>query len=257
MISFETENVKSYKLLLWIEVAVRECIRYCMESLHGQSWKRRIPGDLLKKIRESEKEENHPQFNYVRLGPLYYLTLGELIPILRQKVGAGAVDIFGGEWVITDIENILGLRNAICHARPVPSVGLAAIEALHQQIFTALSSHRLEHIVSNPDIGIFPEDTVRSLLPWIDGLKEKILALQSPIAIHHAYETALQQYWWGVPEFSGFDCSLLERLAGLIAEYNALPAGVGSAGGRQRFCDEKQVIQIIEIAAIELKKVST
>jgi hypothetical protein len=40
MISFEAENVKSYKLLLSIEVAVRECIRYCMENLHGQSWKR-------------------------------------------------------------------------------------------------------------------------------------------------------------------------------------------------------------------------
>jgi hypothetical protein len=178
MISFEAENVKSYKLLLLIEVAVRECIRYCMEKIHGQSWKRQIPGDLLKKIRESEKAENHPQFNYLRVGPLYYLTLGELIPILRQKVGAEALDIFGGEWVITDIESILGLRNAICHARPVPSVGLAAIEALYQKIFTALSSRRLEYIVSTPDTGIFPEHTIRSLLPWIDGLKDKVLALQ-------------------------------------------------------------------------------
>lgn len=256
MIPFEADNVKAYKLLLFIEIAVRECIRYCMMKVYGNYWKRQIPGDLLRKVRECEKEENRPHFNYARLGPLYYLSLGELVPILRQKVSGGVVELLGGEWVIKDIENILGLRNAICHARPVPSVGLATIEALYNQMTTALTSHRLSHIVVSPDIGVFPDDTARLLIPWMDSVKEKVLTLQCPIAMDDAYETATQQYWWGVSEFSGFDCAALEQVSVLIVAYNALPTGVGSAGRRQRFCNENKALQVIEIAAIALKRIS-
>lgn len=256
MIHFESDNVKAYKLLLWIEIAIRECIRYCMMKAHGNCWRKQIPGDLLRKVRESEKEENRPQFNYTRLGPLYYLSLGELVPILKQKVSGGVAELLGGEWVIKDIENILGLRNAICHARPVPSVGLVAIDALYLQMMTALDSHQLSNIVSSPDIGVFPDDTARLLIPWMGNLKENILTLQCPITIDAAYETATQQYWWGMSEFSGFDCAALERVSDLIAAYNALPTGVGSAGRRERFCEDNKALQAIETATFELKRVS-
>lgn len=254
MISFEADNVKAYKLLLWVEIALRESIRHCMRNAYGDHWKKQIPGDLLKKVKESEKEENRPQFNYIRLGPLYYLTLGELIPILRQKVSGGVVELFGGDWVVKDLENILGLRNALCHARPIPSGGLAAIEALHEQMATALTSRQLSHIVSNPEIGVSPKDTARLLISWMDSLREKISTLQCPIGIVDAYEKATQQYWWGVPELSNFDCAALERVAEFIVEYNALPTGVGSAGIRQRICDENKALQLIEIATMELKR---
>jgi hypothetical protein len=88
------------------------------------------------------------------------------------------------------------------------------------------------------------------------NLKKEILTLQCPITIDDAYETATQQYWWGVLEFSGFDCGALEQVSDLIVAYNALPTGVGSAGRRQRFCDENKALQVIETATIELKRIS-
>lgn len=255
MIPFEADNVQAYRLLLWIEIAIRECTRYCMINAHGKYWKRKIPGELLKIIRQSENEEDRPHFHYTRLGPLYYLTLGELVPILRNKTSGGVAKMLGGDWVINDIEKILGLRNAICHARPVPPVGLTAISALYEQMRTALSSHDLLHIISTPDIGVFPNDTAKLLIPWMGSLKEQMRALEHPLKIDAAYEIATQQYWWGISELSGFDCATLERVSTLIIEYNALPTGVGSAGKRQWFSDENEALQAVEIATIELKRV--
>jgi hypothetical protein len=122
---------------------------------------------------------------------------------------------------------------------------------------TALDSRQLSDIVASPDIGVFPDDTARLLSPWLSSLQENILALQCPITIDDAYETATHQYWWGVSEFSGFDCAALERVSDLIVAYNALPTGVGSAGRRQRFCDENKALQLIENATAELKRISS
>jgi len=257
MISFQEDNIRAYGRLLWIEVAVRECIRHAMEQTYGDAWKKKIPGDLLKKIRESEREENRPHFNFIHLGPLYYLSLGELVPILRQKVASNITKIFGGEWIINDIEKILGPRNAICHARPVPAVGLTAIESLYQQVKTALESQGMIDIVATSDTGIFPEDSAKLLIPWIDELKKIMPILHAPIAIPDAYKDATLQYWWGNQDLAGFDCSTIDFLANLLGDYNSLPLGVGSAAKRQRFCEDRQPLQAIDNALSQLRRVSS
>lgn len=257
LISFEEENVQAFKLLLRIEVATRECIRYGMEKSYGPSWRRHIPGEVLKKIRDSELTENRPNFNYVRLGPLYYLTLGELIPILRQKISSNVVEIFGGDWFISEFESILGLRNALCHARPVPSPGLKVLDSLYQRMKTALESNSLIEIVSNPDVGMFPEDAAELMAPWIENLNNLVSTLRSPIAVHEAYEAATRQYWWGMPELAGFDCSAVDRVVRFLNDYNSLATGVGSAAVRQRFCDDKKPAHMIDTAFRELKRISS
>ncbi len=256
MIPFEEENVRAYRLLLWIEVTARECIRYCMAQRHGETWRKHIPGPLLKKVRDSEMEENRPHFDYIRLGPLYYLTLGEIVPMLSQKVSKDIVELFGGEWIIEDIKKILGPRNAICHARPVPSAGISAIETLHKQMTIALQSHQLEHVVTSPDTGVSPDDTSKALIPWLDGLVPRFAALQSPLEIHDMYESAILQYWWGTQELAGFNCEAVESLIKFIHQYNSLPQGLGSARKRQLLCENKQPSQLIETAIKELKRVS-
>jgi hypothetical protein len=136
VISFEEANLKACQLLLRIEVALRESLRMSLTKQFGPKWRTRLPGDLLTKIREAQKEEKKPQFGYVCLGPLYYLTLGELVPILRQQAGKSTAASFGGNSFIEQVENILGPRNAICHAQEIPLAGLKAIEALYQQMET-------------------------------------------------------------------------------------------------------------------------
>jgi hypothetical protein len=67
MTPFEPENLTAYTLLLRIEIALRESLRASLESEFGPDWQKRLPGDLLKKIRKSQAEEHRPQFNFIRL----------------------------------------------------------------------------------------------------------------------------------------------------------------------------------------------
>jgi hypothetical protein len=256
VIPFEEANLQAYKFLLRIEIALRESLRISLTEQFGPKWRNRLPGDLLKKVREAQKEETQPQFDYLCLGPLYYLTLGELVPILQQKAGRTTAELFGGDCFIKQVENILGPRNAICHGRQVPSAGLKAIEALYQQMETALTAKGFSDLISKPDVGLLQENAARDLIPWMNHAKTVISNLESSVAIAEVYNLAQEQYWWGARELAGFDCSLIDQVAYLINDYNSLPQGVGSASSRQRFCCERRPIEVIENAITTLKAVA-
>ena len=256
MVPFEDDNIKAYKLLLRIEIAIRECLRRSLEESSGPKWRRLLPGELLKKVRDAQREENHPQFDYVCLGPLYYLTLGELIPMLQQKPGHPTAERFGGDSFIKQLENILGPRNALCHARRIPSVGLGAIESLYNQMETALTSKGFSELVATPDIGTLPEEVAPTLISWMNEAKDIILELRFPIPMNESYELAKRQYWWGAPELAGFESVSLDQAASLFTDYNVLPSGIGSASIRQRFCEDRSPLQVINNAVHELRRIS-
>lgn len=83
MIPFEEDNVAAYRLLLRIEIALRECLKLSFEQQFGPKWQNSIPGNLLTKIREAQREENRPQFDFLRLGPLMRS------PGFARKLGGG------------------------------------------------------------------------------------------------------------------------------------------------------------------------
>jgi hypothetical protein len=136
LLAFEADNVEAYKYLLRIEVILRESLRANLESELGPNWQKRLPGDLLKKVRQAQTDEYKPHFRFVRLGPLYYLTLGELLVLLQQKIGSSTATKFGGETFVKQLENLLAPRNAISHSRPVSPAGLKAIIAVSAQVET-------------------------------------------------------------------------------------------------------------------------
>jgi len=139
MIPFESDNLRAYTLLIRIEIALRECVRQSLETEYGLQWQKKLHGELLKKIRMSQVAENRPQFDLVRLGPLYYLTFGELLTQLQQKPSRLVTDKLGGDSFLKQLENVFIPRNALCHSRPVSSVGLKTIETLYAQIEAALT----------------------------------------------------------------------------------------------------------------------
>ena len=119
-VPFENTNIDALRFLLRIEVATREVLSRIMSAEHGQTWRKRIPGELLGKIRAAERDEaSRRQFAFARLGPLYYLTLGELLPVLRQNHSAAALMSLGGLAFVNELEALLPARNAACHGRPV------------------------------------------------------------------------------------------------------------------------------------------
>ena len=46
MIPFEENNLESYRLLLRIEIALRELLRQSFEQQYGPRWRNRLPGGL-------------------------------------------------------------------------------------------------------------------------------------------------------------------------------------------------------------------
>jgi hypothetical protein len=183
MLPFEQDNLKAYTLLLRIEVAIRECLRKHLESSIGLSWHKHLPGDLLKKIREAQKEEYRPQFNFRRMGPLYYLTLGELLPILEQKLGKPVADRFGGTCFTKQLENVLGPRNALSHGRDVTTAGLKAIDALYAQVEASLTPVGLDALLSTPDVGLSPSEACSAILPSLRQALTQITSLPVSLPI--------------------------------------------------------------------------
>jgi hypothetical protein len=255
MFPFEADNLRAYTLLLRIEVVLRESLRASLESEFGVHWRKRLPGDLLKKIKESQAEENRPQFNFIRLGPLYYLTFGELITLLQQKSGRSVAESLGGDCILKQLENIFAPRNAVCHSRPVSSVGLKTIETLYAEIETAVTADGLARLIAKPDAGLAPGEAANELIPPLKNILCDLPDLPLTFPIPAAFQTATVQFWWADDSLAGFNRSCVEAAIGLIRDYNALPAGVGSAGARQRFCELSDMITGVQDAITELEKV--
>jgi hypothetical protein len=255
MIPFESDNLRAYTLLLRIEIALRESLRISLESEFGAQWRKRLPGELLKKIKESQVEENRPQFGYIRLGPLYYLTFGELLILLQQKSGRVVAEKLGGDCVLKQLENIFVPRNAVCHSRPVSSVGLKTIETIYAEMETALTAVGLAFLISKPDTGLAHDEAANSLIPALKNVLRDLPNLPSSFVIPEVFQTATAQFWWADDSLAGFNRSIVEAAIAVICEYNALPVGVGCAGTRLRFSEQQGMTNGVQLAITELEKV--
>jgi len=178
-------------LLLRIEIVLRECLKHSLESQSGVDWQKKLPGDILTKIRKAQTDENKPQFNFVRLGPLYYLTFPELLPLLQQKSGRSVAEKLGGDTFLKQFENIFAPRNAVCHSRPVSSVGLKTIETLYAQMEAALTSDGLASLMATPDTGMTQDEAAKGIILDTVGMKSGFYSgnlrvrAQSPPAAGH------------------------------------------------------------------------
>jgi hypothetical protein len=255
MIPFESDNLKAYTLLLRIEIVLRELLKVSYESEFGQQWRKRLPGDLLKKIKESQAEENRPQFAYVRLGPLYYLTFGELLILLQQKSGRSVAVRLGGECIIKQLENVFVPRNAVCHSRPVSAVGLKTVETLYAEIEAALTPNMLEQLISTTDTGLSQDHAASELLSCLNSVLSNIDGLPASFTIPEILRAASSQFWWADDALAGFNRGVVESVFKCVEEYNKLPSGVGCALTRQRYCEQNQLKLQICSAITELKKV--
>jgi hypothetical protein len=257
MIPFENDNVRAYTLLVRIEIVLRELLKASLEAEFGIHWRNRLPGDLLKKIKQSQTEENRPQFSYLCLGPLYYLTFGELLTVLRQKSGRAVADRLGGDCILKQLENIFVPRNAVCHCRPVSAVGLKAIETLYAEMEAALTPNGFVRIMSETDTGLDQYQAANELIRALNEMLRDFAKLPSSFALPEAFRIATVQFWWADDSLAGFGISAVEAAFRLVGEYNALPTGVGSAAIRQRFCEQRDFKTKLVNAVKELEKLKS
>jgi hypothetical protein len=252
--NFESDNQRAYGLLFRIEIALRELLRLEYERTCGGRWQRQLPPELSKTIKASQEAENRPQFDFLRLGPLYYLTFGDLLKVLQHKPVCGVSIRFGGDVFLKQLENLFAPRNAVCHSRPVSSVGLMAIVTLHAQLQTALTHAEFESLLAHPDVGLRQRDFATELLPVLREILDNMGTLPSIFPTLSAVDKASAQFWWADDELAGFNRATIETLAQTISGYNALPLGVGAAGGRQKYQEQHQLQKLTTEAIHELEK---
>jgi hypothetical protein len=253
--SFQKDNQEAYRLLLGIEVVLRELLRLEYEQKLGPRWQRQLPPELLKNIKASQTEESRPQFDYLRLGPLYYLNFGELLKLLQQKHAQGVCRQLGGEVFLKQLENLFTPRNAVCHSRPVSSVGLKAIETLHAQLETALTRTRFEFLLANPDVGLTQRDFAANVLPLLRNALSIAASLPRCLPSLEIVDKALLQFWWVDDALAGFNRMAIEEVAQNISDYNKLPSGVGASGERQRYLDKSNFQKAVAKTIAELEKI--
>ena len=249
MVPFETDNIEAYRLLLRIEIALRELIRNAYQAEFGDQWRQRIPGDLLLKIRAAESTDaTKKQFGFRRLGPLYYLTFGELLTLLHQKTCKPMLVPLGGTSFVAQVDNLSAPRNAISHARAVSAAAMAATEALYAQLESAYSPKGLAAILASPDVGLDPHEVRSRCAAWLLQLRQDVTQLQTPLDLMPDHQIAVNQYWWADVQFAGFDTDAVDHIADLVRAYNALPLGIGSAAARLRFVTQNDLENRLDIA---------
>lgn len=249
MVPFESDNVATYRLLLRIEIALRELIRQAYEAEFGSRWRRRIPGQLLQRIRAAESDDDSKkQYGFRRLGPLYYLTFGDLLTMLRQRPCRSMVAAMGGPSFVAQVENLASPRNAICHARAIPSAAVLAAQALYAQLENGCSQTRLRALLASPDVGLDPAVVRSQCASWLRELQHNLPRLHAPLPTLPDHEKAASQYWWGDLHLADFDTHAIDAIATLVQEYNALPVAVGSAAARRRFLQTHDLPRAVEAA---------
>ena len=246
-IPYADRNAEGYQCLLYVEVALRELTRRELRNHHGEDWQKRIPGRYLKKIRQDQKNEvMRASVGFRKLGPLYFLTFGELVELSVQRPVVDLLKKVLGQQGPELLQESVPSRNAIAHCRDLTENALATVRTLKMHMATGLAANDLVGLLQEPDIGIYPEDACVRLTTWFRRIQEALNELKAlPMDSEH-YDQARRQYWWSSSDLAGFDVERVNRLAAEIDEYSHLPTGLGAAASRQRFLSESQILTELE-----------
>ena len=93
------------------------------------------------------------------------------------------------------------------------------------------------------------------MIPALKDALRDLPNLPPSFVIPDVFQTATAQFWWADDLLAGFNRSVIEASIVVIREYNALPAGVGCAGVRQGFIEQRDMKTRVQHAIVELEKI--
>ena len=255
MVPFEKLNSEAYVKILRIEIVIREVVREKYFQEFGRKWKKRIPGELLTKIRESEKNDDLiSETGYVALGSLYYLTYGEIISAIEKQnkirqaleleLGANFLDLCG---------HIRAPRNAIAHNRSITRQGANDVNHLYEFLNSKLSPEKFEDYARNPTAGLFIEDAKIKIKEYLNDVLSSVKSFKI-IEQNNILDLAIEQHWWSTVADNDLNFEKLESCAELISKYSKLThVGIGTSGKINRFIHKNNFAGLVTEAIASIK----
>jgi hypothetical protein len=231
-------NLKAYRLLFEVEVALREFLIARCEPIAGPKWYREVlsqaqaakldrlpekrPGLTAPELRA--KDDKKDWVSRCAFHPIYFVDFPELGVVFKMKSNRSLGEHLvsrSAESIANHTGLLLPIRNAVAHNRPITVGDLGLAESIHALLRGELGAGEFDHFVSCPS-------TVRTSNEQAELLAELSAAIE---ALTHGNEVRLdawarlRQRWWLESEWQLDSESVVDAFS-LLEQY------------REQWCDD-------------------
>lgn len=224
-------NIEIYCYIYRIETALRELIIESLRAVDGSRWyKKRLPGDVLKKYREGiEFEKSLKWFQFVPLHPIYYIDFPDLKKIIEREDNwkDAFKRIFSRrDILISTLGELEFIRNKIAHNRKATSEDVEIVRGAYGKLSESIGEN------------YFCELSIRCTcsVDIVERLSELQKECESTFCICNdckqleridAWES-ISAEWWFDESYLGHKLEAIADYFGTINRYLALPRSRGS-----------------------------
>jgi len=252
------ENIEIYCYIYRIETALRGLIIESLRAVDGSRWyKKRLPGDVLKKYREGiEFEKSLKWFQLVPLHPIYYIDFPDLKKIIERE--DNWKDAFKRIFSRKDIcSSTLGelefIRNKIAHNRKATPKDVEIVRGAHGKLSESIGENYFRELSTRCTCSMDISERLSELQKECESTfcicndckrLEKIDVWESVSA-----------EWWFDESYLGYKLNAIADYFGTVDRYLTLPRYRGSGHKIESWVkssgiEEKYANAQIEFAAI-------
>lgn len=218
-------NLHAYSVLFAIENGIRELIIEELSGRFGPHWfKNHLPGDVLKKYRESVSVERKAKWTeLISHHPIYYLDFPDLRKIMLQKTNWDDAfrQIFQNSNVLESmLSEIEVTRNRVAHNRKVCDSDVDNVEGVYKKLSRFVGDSRFQTLATRCTSLTSIRESLSELREKIDDVYQRCSAAQS--CDSGALRSILDQ-WWFEELYLGNPLDDVVSFCSLVAEYEKLP----------------------------------
>jgi hypothetical protein len=224
-------NVDAYESLFVLETVLREFIIDILEKIGGPKWfNKRLPGDLLKKYRDSVKEARRVRWvNLVPHHPIYYLDFPDLRKIIDRSDNwkdafestVGRKDLF-----LAMLEELDPIRNAVAHNRVSPPSAVALLRVTLDKVRQYLGADRFERLAERSTRASSIQSVLASLVEEGNDCLIRCLAFQN--ISERSIWSGVKDQWWFDESYLGINLDVVVRYFDLLDDYSSIPRARGT-----------------------------
>jgi len=223
-------NIKAFKYLFYIETALRELIIELLETTFGSKWyKSKLPGDILKKYKNSLNSEKKIKFSQlIPHHPIYYIDFPDLLKIIIRDDNWNTIfkKIFvRKENISSSLSDLDYIRNKVAHNRKISNEDIKIIEASLTKINKCIGDDFFKNLVIKCT-------TNKDILERLKSLEKEATEVFNLCIKFNSIKITewhlVKNIWWFDESYLGCDLSNIIDFFKTIQNYEKLPRYRGS-----------------------------